>query len=144
MTTDLNKILARQDYVKMTKPLRDRCNKVEHIISTKMAELEIVGMCTYIKVNQMNIFCIDGHIYIREIEAEKDCFSEYRLITTEIDDGASFGDGDSYRNFERTPCSNKVAKAFLNNAVAIIERLGEIEQTNVDDINQAIEATNKL
>ena len=43
MTTDLNKILARQDYVKLTKSLREKCNLVEDVISDKMLELELDG-----------------------------------------------------------------------------------------------------
>ena len=43
MTTDLNKILARQDYVKLTKSLRDKCDYVEDAIRDKMLELELDG-----------------------------------------------------------------------------------------------------
>lgn len=42
------------------------------------------------------------------------------------------------------PCPNKRALKFLNNAVAIIEKLGEIEQEKVDAIDKALEATEKL
>lgn len=44
MNVDLNKILARQDYVKLTKSLREKCNLVEDVISDKMKELDLNGM----------------------------------------------------------------------------------------------------
>lgn len=53
MTTDLNKILARQDYVKLTKSLREKCDYVENAISTKMEELELDGSDNGIVANDM-------------------------------------------------------------------------------------------
>lgn len=58
MNVDLNKILARQDYVKLTKSLREKCNLVEDVISDKMKELDLNGMNGGIKVNGMKVFCI--------------------------------------------------------------------------------------
>lgn len=56
MTTDLNKILARQDYVKLTKSLREKCNLVEDVIGDKMKELELNGTNGGIEVNGMKFF----------------------------------------------------------------------------------------
>lgn len=56
MNVDLNKILARQDYVKLTKSLREKCNLVEDVISDKMKELDLNGMNGGIKVNGMKVF----------------------------------------------------------------------------------------
>lgn len=43
MKVDLNKILARQDYVRMTESLREKCNQVADAISKKMKDLELDG-----------------------------------------------------------------------------------------------------
>ena len=43
MTTDLNKILARQDYIKLTKSLRGKCDIVEDAIANKMVDLNLNG-----------------------------------------------------------------------------------------------------
>lgn len=58
MTPDLNKILARQDYVKLSKSLREKCNLVEDVIGDKMKELELNGTNGGIEVNGMKVFCI--------------------------------------------------------------------------------------
>lgn len=146
MTTDLNKILARQDYVKLTKSLREKCDYVENAISTKMQELELAGTNGGIEVNGMKVFCIKGCLFVRTPEKEDDYGYqiEYRSVHSNVDDGDEVFDEESSRNFLFSPCSNKHALNFLNNAVAIIEKLGEIEQEKVDAINKAIEATKDL
>lgn len=144
MTTDLNKILARQDYVKLTKSLREKCNLVEDVISDKMKELELDGENGGIGVNGMNVFCISNSLFVRTPEKEVDFMIEYRAVHSNVKDGEEFFDERSSRRFLCYPCSNKHALNFLNNAVAIIEKLGEIEQKKVDAINKAIEATKDL
>lgn len=144
MTTDLNKILARQDYVKLTKSLREKCNLVEDVIGDKMLELELDGEKEGIGVNGMNVFCISNSLFIRTPEKEDDFIIEYRAVNSNVKDGEEFFDDESNRRFLCYPCSNKHALNFLNNAVAIIEKLGEIEQKRVDAINKAIEATKDL
>ena len=146
MTTDLNKILARQDYVKLTKSLREKCNLVEGVISDKMKELELDGTNGGIEVNGMKVFCIKNCLFVRTPEKD-DGYGyqiEYRVVHSNIDDGDDVFDDESCRNFLFSPCSNKHALRFLNNAVAIIEKLGEIEQKKVEAIEQAIEATKDL
>lgn len=144
MTTDLNKILARQDYVKLTKSLREKCNLVEDVISDKMLELELDGEKEGIGVNGMNVFCISNCLFIRTPEKEDDYVIEYRAVNSNVKDGEEFFNDESRRRFLCYPCFNKHALNFLNNAVAIIEKLGEIEQKRVDAINKAIEATKDL
>ena len=144
MTTDLNKILARQDYVKLTKSLRDKCDYVEDAIRDKMLELELDGEKKGIGVNGMNVFCIFNCLFIRTPEQEYGPIIEYRAVNSNVKDGEEFFDDESDRRFLCHPCSNKHALNFLNNAVAIIEKLGEIEQEKVDAINKAIEATKDL
>ena len=146
MTTDLNKILARQDYVKLTKSLREKCDFVESAISTKMEELELNGKNGGIKVNGMRFFCIKSCLFVRTPEKDDDYGHqiEYRAVHSYVCSGNEVFDEESCRNFLFSPCSNKHALNFLNNAVAIIEKLGEIEQEKVDAINKAIEATKDL
>ena len=146
MTTDLNKILARQDYVKLTKSLREKCNLVEDVIGDKMEELELNGTNGGIEVNGMKVFCIKNCLFVRTPEKD-DGYGyqiEYRAVHSGVTDGDEVFDEESSRNFLFSPCSNKHALNFLNNAVAIIEKLGEIEQKKVDAINKAIEATKDL
>ena len=146
MTTDLNKILARQDYVKLTKSLREQCDFVESDISTKMKELELDGKNGGIEVNGMRVFCIKSCLFVRTPEKDDDYGHqiEYRAVHSFVCSGNEVFDEKSSRHFLFSHCSNKHALNFLNNAVAIIEKLGEIEQEKVDAINKAIEATKDL
>lgn len=146
MTTDLNKILARQDYVKLTKSLREQCDYIESDISTKMKELELDGKNGGIEVNGMRVFCIKSCLFVRTPEKDDDYGHqiEYRAVHSYVCSGNEVFDEESCRNFLFSPCSNKHALDFLNNAAAIIEKLGEIEQEKVDAINKAIEATKDL
>ena len=146
MTTDLNKILARQDYVKLTKSLREQCDYIESDISTKMKELELDGKNGGIEVNGMRVFCIKSCLFVRTPEKDDDYGHqiEYRAVHSYVCSGNEVFDEESCRNFLFSPCSNKHALDFLNNAAAIIEKLGEIEQEKVAAINKAIEATKDL
>ena len=146
MTIDLNKILARQDYVKMTKLLREKCDKVEGVISSKMEELELDGTDKGIVVNNTRILCVKGFLFIRTPEKEEEAYgaAEYRQIVSEDNDVTNVTDYKAERHFGFYPCSHKHALRFLNNAVAIIEELGKIEQEKVDAISKALEAAEKL
>lgn len=146
MTIDLNKILARQDYIKLTKSLRDKCDIVEDAIANKMVDLNLNGKRKGICVNGMNIFSLKGYLYIRTPEKEEDSgpYEEYRAINSNMEDRVSCTDEDSMRNFFAFPCSNEHALNFLNNAVAIIEELGKIEQNKVEAIEKSLEATKDL
>lgn len=139
MTIDFNKILARQDYVKMTKLLREKCDLVEDVISKKMVELELDGRNGGITVNHMRIFCIKGYLFVYA----RDCgpIPEYEQIMSENNDVADVFDEDHDRNFIFSPCCNKSALRFLNNAVAVIEELGKIEQEKIKAIESALELT---
>lgn len=148
MITDINKILERQDYSRMTESLREKCNKVAEIISKKMKDLELDGTDEGLFVNGIKLFCVDDWLYIHTPEEEKDnnnyrdyC-SEYRPVST-VRIYKEF-DVDGVGHFDMFSCSNKRALNFLNNAVAIIEKLGEIEKEKVDAISKALEATEKL
>ena len=148
MKTDIDKILERQDYSRMTESLREKCNKVAETISKKMKDLELEGTDEGLFVNGIKLFCVDNWLYIHTPEEEKDnndyrdyC-SEYRPVSS-VDIYKEF-DVDGVGHFDLFPCSNKRALKFLNNAVAIIEKLGKIEQEKVDAISKAIEATEKL
>ena len=144
MTTDLNKILARQDYVKLTKSLREKCDHVENVICDKMVELELDGSDNGIVVNSMRFFCVKGYLFIRTPEKECGHGIEYRQVSSNENDIPNIFSNEVDRAFRFLPCSNKHALRFLNNAVAIIEKLGEIEQKRVDAINKALEATKDL
>lgn len=143
MIKDLIQILERQDYVRLTKSLRGKCDHLENVISNKMVELELDGRNGGINVNNMKIFCIKGYLFVRT--PEKDTIkglycelSEYRQICSEENDEESVSDDEGRRHFVFYPCSNKHALDFINNSVAIIEELGQIEQKKVENIQNAI------
>ena len=144
MKVDLNKILARQDYVRMTESLREKCNQVADAICKKMKDLELDGADKGIFVNGIKLFCVDDWLYIHtpEEETDSDYCTEYRPVRSTVR-YKSF-DVDGVGHFDMFPCPNKRALKFLNNAVAIIEKLGEIEQEKVDAIGKALEATKNL
>lgn len=145
MKTDINKVLERQDYSRMTNSLREKCNQIVDRISKKMEELELEGTDEGLFVNGIRILCVDGVLYIHTPEEEADsdnCTEEYRPICSVLTYKSFNVDGIG--NFDMFPCSNKRALKFLNNAVAIIEKLGEIEQEKVDAIGKALEAAEKL
>lgn len=149
MTMDLNKILERQDYVKLTKSLREKCDYLESVISDKMVELELDGCNGGITVNNMRIFCIKGYLFIRTPEKDPDCgldcgYSAYRQIKSGENDVENVSDVMNNRRFGFYPCSNRHALSFLNNAVAIIEELGKIEQEKVKAIENALENNKDL
>ena len=149
MTTDHKRILARQDYVKMTKLLREKCDQVEGVISSKMEDLELDGTDNGIVVNDMKIFCIEGFLFIRTPEKDPECglycgYSAYRQIRSGENNEENLSDSRANRRFVFYPCDNKHALRFLNNAVAIIKELSKIEQEKVDAISRSLEATEKL
>ena len=143
MGTDFNQILARQDYVKVTKSLREKCDQLESDISAKMVELELDGRNGGIIVNNVSIYCIKGYLFIRTPEKDSikgpyyDC-AEYRQIRSGENDVENVTDDEGGNHFVFYPCSNKHALEFINNAAAIIKELGKIEQEKVDDIQNAI------
>lgn len=125
----------------MTESLREKCNQVAETISKKMKDLELDGTDEGLFVNGIKLFCVDGWLYIHT-PGEGDSFSEYSPVSTVSIYKNFYVDGVGH--FDSFPCSNKRALKFLNNAVAIIEKLGEIEQEKVDAISKALEATEKL
>lgn len=144
MKVDLNKILARQDYVRMAESLREKCNQVADAIGKKMKDLELDGTDEGIFVNGIKLFYVDDWLYIHtpEEDTDSDYCTEYRPVCSTLRYTSFNVDGVGH--FDSFPCSNKRALKFLNNAVAIIEKLGEIEQEKVDAIGKALEATEKL
>lgn len=94
----------------------------------------------------MQIFCVKGYLFVRTPEKENgyDGAEEYRQVSSNDNDIPNIFSNGADRAFRFYPCSNKHALRFLNNAVAIIEKLGEIEQENVDVINKALESTKDL
>ena len=143
METDLNKIIKRQDYVKLTKALREKCDYVEGVIGGKMEELEL----RHIAVNGVEIVNILGHLFVRTPEYECEG-SRYKKYYTQISlaekDEESFTEPGTDNCIVFYPCSDKHALNFLNNAAAIIQELGKIEQEKVGTIEQAIEAAKDL
>ena len=144
MKTDINKILERQDYSRMTESLREKCNQVAEVISKKMKDLELDGTDEGLFVNGIKLFCVDDCLYIHtpEEEINSDYCIEYRPVCSMVT-YKNF-DIDDVGHFDMFPCPNKRALKFLNNAVAIIRKLGEIEQEKVDAIGKSLESIKNL
>lgn len=143
METDLNKIIKRQDYVKLTKALREKCDYMEGVIGEKMEELEL----RHISVNEVEIVNILGHLFVRtpEYECEGSRHNKYYTQISSVEkDEEDFSEPSTNNQIVFCPCSNKHALNFLNNAAAIIQELGKIEQEKVETIEQAIEAAKDL
>lgn len=143
METDLNKIIKRQDYIKLTKSLREKCDYLDGVIGEKMEELEL----RRISVNEVEIVNILGHLFVRTPEFEYDgcrCHKYYAQINSNNKDEDDFSEPGTDNRFVFHPCGNSHALNFINNAMAIIQEIGKIEQEKVGAIEQAIKATKDL
>lgn len=149
MTTDLNKILARNDYKRMTKNLKSVTEEVAEKIRQKMVDLDIADDDDFdngeigvdgIVVKAMSVRSNSGHI--REFLAIKRVGksydeSEWRSLQ---DIGEEYYFASDFHAVVNG-ASNTEALAFLNVSRKLIQGLGEIEQKKVDAIQHAIEDT---
>ena len=146
MRINVNEILARDDYKRMTENLKSVTEEVAEGIRKKMDELDIINNTEFdngeigfgnVVVRSDSVRSNSG--FTREFLAikrvdEKDGFVTWRSLE-DIGDSYYFT-GDF--NAKIYGASNKEALAFLNVARQLIIGLGKVEQKQADEIQQAI------
>lgn len=147
MRINVNEILARDDYKRMTENLKSVTEEVAEGIRKKMDELDIINNTEFdngeigfgnVVVRSDSVRSNNG--FTREFLAikrvdEKDGFVTWRSLEN-IGDSYYFT-GDF--NAKIYGASNKEALAFLNVARQLIIGLGKVEQKQADEIQQAID-----
>lgn len=147
MRINVNEILARDDYKRMTENLKSVTKEVAEGIRKKMDELNIINNTEFdngeigfgnVVVRSDSVRSNSG--FTREFLAikrvdEKDGFVTWRSLE-DIGDSYYFT-GDF--NAKIYGASNKEALAFLNVARQLIIGLGKVEQKQADEIQQAID-----
>lgn len=147
MTTDLNKILARDDYKRMTEKLKPIAEEVAEKIRKKMDELDIAddddfdngeigveGVIVKAMCVKSNSGLIHEFLAIKRAgESYDEC--EWRSLQ---DIGNEYYFASDFHAVVNG-ASNREALAFLNVARKLIQGLGEIEQKKVEAIQNAIE-----
>lgn len=147
MTVDLNKILARDDYKRMTENLKSVVEEVAEKIRMKMDELDIDGGDDF----DSGEIGADG-IVVRVISVSSNCGYTKRFLgikrypeeyghayyaSLEDINDTYYYTGDFHARIYGA--TNKEALAFLNVAKKLIEGLGELEQKQADEIQQTID-----
>lgn len=147
MIINLNEILARDDYKRMTENLKSVTEEVADGIRKKMDELDIINNTEFdngeigfgnVVVRSDGVRTNSG--FTREFLAikrvdEKDGFVTWRSLE---DIGESYYYTGDF-NAKIYGASNKEALAFLNVARQLIISLGKVEQKQADEIQQAID-----
>ena len=146
MEKNLNEILKRDDYKKLTKQLKERVEKIACSIAVKMFDLDIES--EIIKIDDVQVTCN---------RVRSNGGSVYDFLAIGREDGYGYGTNwysledvnHSYYYFgdydaRVCGCTNKEALCFLNVASKIIERLDEIERAQVKEIQKALDNTKDL
>ena len=147
MRINLNEILARDDYKRMTENLKSVTEEVAEGIRKKMDELDIINNTEFdngeigfgnVVVRLDSVRSNSGFtrkfLAIKRVD-EKDGFVTWRSLE---DIGNSYYFTGDY-NAKIYGASNKEALAFLNVARQLIIGLGKVEQKQADEIQQAID-----
>lgn len=146
MKIDLNQILARDDYKRMTAALKEKTEEVAKRIRQKMDELDIIDDDDFDK-GEIGV----DNIVVRTIKVQSNSgFNREFLGIKRYEEGyhhayyASLEDinGTYYFcgdfNARIYGATNKEAIAFLNVAAKLIEGLGEIEQKQANNIQKVL------
>lgn len=152
MTVDLNKILARDDYKRMTENLKSVAEEVAEKIRKKMVALEIEGDDDF---DNGEIGVDDVVVKAMSVRSNSGLIHEFLAIKRKGD----FWDENEWRSLQDigeeyyfasdfhavvNGASNREALTFLNVARKLIQGLGEIEQKKVDAIQHAIEDAHNI
>lgn len=146
MTLDLNQILERDDYKRMTVALKEKVEEVAKRIRQKMDELDIINDDDFdngeigvenIVVRSVEVKSNSGFTYeflgIKRYEEEYN--HTYWASLEDIEHTFYFC---SDLNAKVYGATNKETLAFLNVAAKLIEGLGEIEKKKADEIQKAL------
>lgn len=146
MKLDLNQILARDDYKRMTAALKEKVEEVATRIRQKMDELDIIDDDNFdngeigvddVVVRSMRVHSNSGFTYeflgIKRYEHEYN--HTYWASLEDIDRTFYFCNDYNAKVYGAT---NREALAFLNVAAKLITSLGEVEEKQVNDIQKAL------
>lgn len=146
MKLDLNQILARDDYKRMTAALKEKVEEVATRIRQKMDELDIIDDDNFdngeigvddVVVRSMRVHSNSGFTYeflgIKRYEHEYN--HTYWASLEDIDRTFYFCNDYNAKVYGAT---NREALAFLNVAAKLITGLGEVEEKQVNDIQKAL------
>ena len=147
MTIDLNQILARDDYKRMTATLKEKVEEIAQRIGMKMDELDIINDDDFDN-GEIGV----DNIVVRNVIVKSNTGFTYKFLGIKrYDDENYYTSQASLEDIEHTfyfcndfeakvyGATNKEALAFLDVAAKLIKGLGEIEQKNVDEIQRALE-----
>lgn len=143
MEKNLNEILKRDDYKKLTKQLKERVEKIACSIAVKMFDLDIER--EIIKIDDVQVTCnrvrSSGGAYAFLAIGREDGYGTDWYSLEDVNQSYYYcGDYDA----RVCGCTNKEALCFLNVASKIIERLDEIERAQVKEIQKALDNTKDL
>lgn len=151
MRINLNEILARDDYKRMTENLKSITEEIARAIHKKMDELEIENNTNF----DNGEIGIDG-VVVKVITVKSNSGFNRSFLGIKRNEGhphhvyyASLED----INFTYCFCgdfnaliygaTNKEALAFLNVSAKLIKGLGEVEQHQVDEIQKVLDERRK-
>lgn len=147
MIINLNEILARDDYKRMTENLKSITEEIARAIHKKMDELEIENNTDF----DNGEIGVDG-VVVKVITVKSNSGFNRSFLGIKRNEGhphhvyyASLEDINfTYRfcgdfNALIYGATNKEALAFLNVSAKLIKGLGEVEQKQADEIQQAID-----
>lgn len=143
MEKNLNEILKRDDYKRLTKQLKERVEKIACSIAVKMFALDIER--EVIKIDDVQVTCDSvrsngGGYDFLAIGRDDDYGTDWYSLEDVEHSYYYSGDFDA----RVCGCTNKEALRFLNVASKIIERLGEIESAQVEEIQKVLDSTKDL
>ena len=147
MRIDLNQILARDDYKRMTENLKSITEDVAIKIHKKMDELDIESNNDFdngeigaddvvVKVISVNSGSGFNRSFLGIKRYEEGAHHAYYASLEDINSTYYFCGDFNARIYGAT---NKEALAFLNVAKRLIQGLGELEQKQADEIQQTID-----
>lgn len=144
----IDEILKRDDYVRLTKALKDRTEEIAVKVRRKMQDLDLDEMIINgIKIVVKEYSADHGQYHFDNLAIKQYCA---------VDCGGGYYDylslediNESYYAYDDLMCkiegaSNKQALKFLNSAKKIFSYLDEIETQQVSDVNKALEETKDL
>mgnify|MGYP005607395509 FL=1 len=147
MIINLNEILARDDYKRMTENLKSITEEIARAIHKKMDELEIENNTDF----DNGEIGVDD-VVVKVITVKSNSGFDRSFLGIKRNEGhphhvyyASLEDINfTYRfcgdfNALIYGATNKEALAFLNVSAKLIKGLGEVEQKQADEIQQAID-----
>ena len=152
MKKTLDEILSRNDYSRLTATLRTRVEEIARSIREKMEDLDIANDDNF----DSGEIGVDG-VVVRVVSIKRQTFGEYEYLAIKRE-GECYGESSWYSledigkeyyyagdfTAKVVGASNKEALAFLNVAKKLIEKLGNIEDERVNNLQIALKNTNLI